>query len=168
MNEEDLERVLGWRNHPDIRRYMFNTIEIKPEQHRQWFERSSNDPTRRLLVFELDGVSLGFVQFSGVEVGGVADWGFCAAPDASKGTGRMIGMNALNFGFKEIGLHKICGQALDFNEPSIRFHLNLGFQKEGVLREHHRAGDFYADLICFGLLQHDWANNNPGACKCQT
>ncbi len=100
---------------------------------------------------------MGFVQFSGVAPGGIADWGFYAAPEARKGSGSKLGVAALGFAFETLGLHKVCGQALDFNEASIRFHLRLGFQQEGVLREQKRIGGKYHDLICFGLLCHDAA-----------
>jgi UDP-4-amino-4,6-dideoxy-N-acetyl-beta-L-altrosamine N-acetyltransferase len=53
-------------------------------------------------------------------------------------------------------LHKLCGQALAFNERSIRFHQNLGFRREGVLRQQHFDGEQYHDVVCFGLLASEW------------
>jgi RimJ/RimL family protein N-acetyltransferase len=66
----------------------------------------------------------------------------------------------LRYGFQTEGLHKIYGQALDFNLPSIQFHRALGFQQEGVLRDQHRDGASYHAIVCFGLLQAEW---NPAA-----
>lgn len=156
MTNADLEQVLAWRNEPDIRRYMLTQHEISLTEHRQWYERNSQDPTRRLLIVEEDGMALGFVHFSGVAPGGIADWGFYAAPGAAKGSGHKLGVTVLNFAFGTLGLHKVCGQALDFNEASIRFHRKLGFQQEGVLRQQHKGADGYHDLICFGLLREEW------------
>lgn len=156
MTREDLLRVLAWRNHPDIRSVMLNRHEISLAEHRAWFERASCDPTKRLLIFDEGGNALGFVSFTGIRGGGIADWGFYTAPDAAKGTGRRLGISALNLGFGEIGLHKICGQALAFNEASIRFHRMLGFRQEGILREQHFDGRHFRDLICFGLLRQEW------------
>jgi UDP-4-amino-4,6-dideoxy-N-acetyl-beta-L-altrosamine N-acetyltransferase len=160
MNEEDLEVVLAWRNHPDIRRYMFTRHEITLDEHRRWFRRSSRDAARRLLIFASNGEARGFVHFNGVAAGGIADWGFYAAPDAPKATGRALGRAALRYGFQVEGLHKVCGQALEFNLPAIRFHRALGFQQEGVLRDQHRDGASYHAVVCFGLLQVEW---NPAA-----
>lgn len=156
MTTEDLERVLAWRNHPDIRRYMYTQHEISPEEHHRWFEKASLDPSRRLLVFELDGVPCGYVQFSGVAAGGIADWGFYVSPEAEKGTGRALGYTALDHAFQELALHKVFGQALAFNERSIAFHISLGFSREGVLRDQHFDGKRYHDVICFGLLRNEW------------
>ena len=156
MQRQDLERVLDWRNHPDIRRVMLTQHEITLPEHRVWFERSSADPAKRLLIVEEHGVPLGYVHFIGVATGAAADWGFYAAPDADKGSGRKLGRAALHFAFQGLGLHKVCGQALSFNHASVRFHRSLGFQQEGVLREQHLLGNAYHDLICFGLLRHEW------------
>jgi len=160
MNEGDLERVLSWRNHPEVRRYMFTQHEITLDEHAQWFARASQDSEHRLLVFEINGTPLGFINIHQISSGGVADWGFYAAPDAPKGTGHALGQAALRYAFKAAGLHKLCGQAMAFNERSIRFHLSLGFQREGVLRQHHFDGQRYHDVVCFGLLANEWQQKN--------
>lgn len=152
----DLELVLAWRNHPAVRRSMLTQNEITWEEHQAWYERACADPKRRLLIAQDDTGPIGYVGISGVAEGGIADWGFYAAPGAPRGAGRRLGRAALEFAFGELRLHKVCGQALASNEPSIRMHLALGFTREGVLREQHRAHDTYHDLHCFGLLRHEW------------
>jgi UDP-4-amino-4,6-dideoxy-N-acetyl-beta-L-altrosamine N-acetyltransferase len=159
LEASDLDRVLAWRNHPAVRAHMLTQHEIGIEEHRAWFARTGSDPSRCLLVLERDGEALGFVQFSQVSEGGAADWGFYAAPDAPQGTGTRLGQLALAHAFGALGLHKVCGQALDSNEASIRFHLRLGFRQEGVLREQHRVGGSYRDLVCFGLLRSEWSRD---------
>lgn len=156
MSADDLHSVLAWRNHPDIRRYMYTQHEITLEEHRAWFERASQDPRKHLLVFEVGGVAQGFVNITEQISPGVADWGFYIAPDATKGTGRQLGQTALQYAFKSLRLHKVCAQALAFNERSIKFHRGLGFQQEGILRDQHYDGENYHAVICFGLLSTEW------------
>lgn len=160
MNEGDLDHVLSWRNHPEVRNYMFSQGEISREEHTRWFAWASENPARRLLIFEIDNIPLGFINIHQIATGGIAEWGFYAAPDAPKGTGRALGQAALRYAFDAAGLHKLCGQALAFNERSIRFHLNLGFQSEGVLRHQHFDGRQYHDVVCFGLLANEWHQAN--------
>lgn len=158
MRSGDLARVLEWRNHPDVRQYMYTRHEISPEEHAQWFARNSEAPGVWLLIYEIDSDPLGFVNFSSTRCAQVADWGFYLAPDAESGTGRSLGAAAVHYAFEDLELHKLCGQALDFNERSIRFHERLGFAREGVLREQHYDGARYHDVICFGLLAAEWKN----------
>lgn len=156
MVHADLERVLAWRNHADVRRYMYSQHEITLDEHQRWFERTLPDPKKHLLIFEANHLPLGFVNFNETGNGGIADWGFYVAPDAPKGSGRQLGCAALSHAFTQLKLHKICGQALAYNQRSILFHQSLGFQQEGTLRDQHFDGERYHHVICFGLLSHEW------------
>lgn len=156
METQDLEMVLGWRNHESVRRFMYTQHEITLDEHSRWFQRASAAPDRHLLIFESDGVPMGFINFHEKGPGGVADWGFYLAPDAPRGTGSALGNAALNYAFGKINLHKVCGEALGFNTGSIRFHEKLGFTREGVLRQQHFDGETYHDIVCFGLIRSEW------------
>ncbi|MCO7570710.1 UDP-4-amino-4,6-dideoxy-N-acetyl-beta-L-altrosamine N-acetyltransferase [Pseudomonas chlororaphis] len=159
MTDDDIDQVLAWRNHDEVRSYMHTQHEITRTEHARWFEQASADPRRALLIFESQGIALGYVNFHQTAQGRTADWGFYAAPDAPKGTGRAMGQAALHYGFTELNLHKVCGQVLAYNERSLRMHCSLGFQQEGVLREQHFDGQSYHDTVCFGLLAAEWQLN---------
>lgn len=151
MTEADLPQVLTWRNHSDIRRFMLSQHEISPHEHRRWYAQAHADTTRRLLIVQQADQALGFVQFSRVAPGGAADWGFYAAPDAPRGSGQKLGRTALAYAFQTLQLQKVCGQALAFNQASIRFHLRLGFVQEQRLPAQHPIGPVPHDLLIFGL-----------------
>lgn len=159
MRYEDLEMVLAWRNHPEIRRYMYTQQEITLAEHKAWFKRNTQDTDKHLLIFEFNEIPLGFVNFSRVTNGPISNWGFYVAPEAPKGTGRQLATAALIHAFTRLKLHKICGQALSFNERSIKLHLGLGFQREGILRDQHFDGHTYHDVVCLGLLTSEWPLN---------
>jgi UDP-4-amino-4,6-dideoxy-N-acetyl-beta-L-altrosamine N-acetyltransferase len=156
MTAHDLDRVRAWRNRPEIRRVMFTAHEIAADEHRRWFEMASVDPTRRLLIFELDGEAQGYVQFSGVAPGAAFDWGFYTAPDAVRGTGRRMGTAALDYAFGEAGASKVLGQALLSNDASIGFHLALGFTDEGERATPHVVGGETFAVRCFGMSRDQW------------
>lgn len=160
MVDEDLEQVLAWRNHQDVRRYMYTQHEISLEEHKRWFERCSQDPNKHVLIFETNSQPLGFVNFNVTTVGSISDWGFYVSPYAAKGTGRNLGRSALHHAFTKLQIHKICGQALAYNERSVRFHQSMGFSKEGILRDQHFDGVRHHDIICFGLLSREWQSNS--------
>ena len=158
MLEGDLERILEWRNNKNIRRYMYNKNLIGIEEHKAWYLEKSKQEGQHLLIFELEGVPLGFVSFS-VREGHLADWGFYTSPEAPKGTGYKLGKIALNYAFEDLQMHKISGEVLDFNKKSIEFHLRMGFTQEGILREHFFDGVSYHSVIYFGLLSMDREGN---------
>jgi UDP-4-amino-4,6-dideoxy-N-acetyl-beta-L-altrosamine N-acetyltransferase len=162
LRRDDLATVLAWRNHPEVRRHMLSQHEISLEEHLAWFERVSQDTSRCLLIVEEDDAPLGFVHFSGVRPGAVSDWGFYAVPDAPRGTGRKLGHAALSHAFGPLKLHKVFGQVLGDNAASLRFHENLGFTREGVLRQHAMVNGQHHDMVCFGILREEWLSRPKG------
>lgn len=162
MAEADLALVLSWRNHPEVRRFMFHQGGIGLEEHRAWFERLSADASSHLLVYlDAAGVPAGFARLTRVDAGPVADWGFYAAPGAPRGTGLGLGRAVLAHAFGPLRLHKVCGQVAAFNEASLRMHRKLGFHEEGVLREQHFDGSRFQDVHCFGMLAGELATESP-------
>ena len=161
MHASDLDRVLAWRNHVDIRRHMLTQHLITTEEHHRWFERASDDPQRHIMLVQDQGVPFGLVHFSGVRPNASAEWGFYLAPDAPQGSGRRLGECAVNFAFATLHVHKLCGQVLAGNAASIRFHERLGFVMEGRLREQVFLQSRHCDLLCFGLLHSEWLHTPP-------
>ncbi|MEW5251338.1 UDP-4-amino-4,6-dideoxy-N-acetyl-beta-L-altrosamine N-acetyltransferase [Microbulbifer discodermiae] len=162
MRKDDLEKVLLWRNDREVRKYMYSAHVIGPEEHSAWFNRVEGSPDFHALIFEFDGKPTGFVKIVRLRGSPVADWGFYLAPGARRGAGKLLGRSALSYGFKQLGLHKLCGQVLQFNERSIRLHKKLGFSQEGVLKEHYFDGSQYYSVICLRLLRDEWESIQEG------
>jgi UDP-4-amino-4,6-dideoxy-N-acetyl-beta-L-altrosamine N-acetyltransferase len=160
MTVSDLERVLEWRNHPDVRQFMLTRREIGLDEHREWFQRCLQTGSRHLFIFQCQNVDLGFVGFSAVPEQQASEWGFYLAPDAPKGTGSKLGDSAIRHAFDSLKVHKIFGHTLGGNVRGIRFHRRMGFREEGLLREHHFDGERHQDIVCFGLLRDEWRSHS--------
>ncbi|MEQ6890042.1 UDP-4-amino-4,6-dideoxy-N-acetyl-beta-L-altrosamine N-acetyltransferase [Halomonas sp. CS7] len=162
LREQDLERIRTWRNHPEVRRFMYTQHAISADEHRGWFQQARDDVDRHLLVVERQcagaaGEPFGFVNLHVVDpCARRAVWGFYLAPEAPRGSGRALGEATLAHTFANLDLHKLCGEALASNDRSIRFHQRLGFMREACLRDHHFDGHTYHDVIGFGLIAADW------------
>lgn len=159
MSTADLAQVLVWRNDVTVRQHMYTKHKIMQDEHERWFESASQDKRKHLLIFEHAGQPLGFVNFNEIAPGGIADWGFYTAPNAPKGSGRLLGRTALIHAFSQLSLHKVCGEVLVANHPSVKLHESLGFQREGMLRDQHFDGDLYHHVVSFGLLAGEWQPN---------
>lgn len=62
----------------------------------------------------------------------------------------------LAYAFDELGLHKVYAKVWEENEGSIHVLEKLGFEREGVLRDHGYAYGEYGDQHWFGLLESEW------------
>jgi [ribosomal protein S5]-alanine N-acetyltransferase len=62
----------------------------------------------------------------------------------------------LRFGFNEMRLHRVWADTDPRNERSIRTLERLGFEREGLLREHYLVHGEPQDAIVYGLLRSGW------------
>lgn len=155
MIASDLEMVLAWRNHPDVRRHMYNQEEIGLDEHSRWFAAASKDARRHLLIFELAGRPAGYVNLFEDEPG-QASWGFYLAPDAARGSGRLLGAQATAYAFETLGLLRMLGEVLQENSVSQGFHERMGFVLEGVIPEKVIAGRTVAGVRKYVLSREAW------------
>ena len=100
MNASDLSMVLRWRNHVDIRKYMYTQHEISVEEHASWFKRTSDDDSKHCLIFEWLGKAVGFASLYLHDDSLSADWGFYIDPLVQqKGSRYVIGACSIRLCF---------------------------------------------------------------------
>lgn len=62
----------------------------------------------------------------------------------------------LTYAFDELGLHKVYAKVWEENGGSIHVLEKLGFEREGVKRDHWYGFGEYRDEHLFGLLESEW------------
>lgn len=62
----------------------------------------------------------------------------------------------LNYGFMELGLHRVAALTASSNDASIALLKHFGFIKEGTLREDYVVNGVNEDSVCFSLLKWEW------------
>tara|TARA_B100000767_G_C19762085_1_gene535638 strand:- start:2033 stop:2539 length:507 start_codon:yes stop_codon:yes gene_type:complete len=159
VEKTDLPMLLQWRNHPDIRKFMFTQENIDLKTHYNWFEEACRDSCKTLLIVEENHEPLGFVQFIKYPKKNWADWGFYTGPDMPKGSGQKLGSMALNYAFSALKYDIICGQSIESNEASIKFHIKMGFSREEKPINHKLSNGNYVSIINFILTQSKWFKN---------
>lgn len=132
--DTDRDTVLAWRNHPEVRRVSLTTHEIGADEHRAWWARATTDPTKRVLIFEHDGVPAGVVLFSHIDPDEKsATWGFYLDVAGLTGAGALLPAwmrleaDAVAYAFDELGLDRLGGETLASNKQVLALHRRFGF-----------------------------------------
>lgn len=76
--------------------------------------------------------------------------------DRGKGYGTEAMRLMLDFGFRELNLHRIQLTVFEYNTVAIRLYESLGFTREGVHREFLQRDAQRYDLLLYGILKHEW------------
>jgi RimJ/RimL family protein N-acetyltransferase len=105
-----------------------------------------------------DDSVIGFARIglSGVQAGKLGyaiaakEWGRGYATDAARAL--------VTYAFKELGLHRITAAIGPDNAASIAVVQQLGFAREGVLRDHVFTNGAWRDSVLFSVLAHEWSH----------
>ncbi len=73
-----------------------------------------------------------------------------------RGYGPEAAARAVEFGFRELALHRLEADADPRNASSIKVLEGLGFRREGCQRERYLLGGEEQDALLFGLLRSEW------------
>ena len=159
FEKSDLELILRWRNSDHIRKFMYQDHIISVEEHQAWYKKVENDDTKIYLIFQHKNQPAGLVNFTEIDrVNSNCKWGFyLGASNIPRGSGTVMGYYAMNYIFGQMGMRKVSGEILDFNEPSRKFFSRLGFVEEGIKRRHILRNDKYIDVYLFSLLADEWS-----------
>lgn len=154
MCGHDLEQVFLLRNHVDIRGVMLNKDLISFEEHFNWFKTRSMEKDRLLIVYESNNVIYGFANvYPVLNENGVFEWGFYLDPNAPKNIRSVFGQKLLDYIFSSENILVVCGNVLNNNFKSIRFHQRLGF--EGY-DSNVGVDSQYSDMKKFFLRKDKW------------
>jgi len=148
--EADCAQVLGWRNHPAVRRVMFTDHLIGPDEHGAWWQRVMASADHRVLIVVHDGIDCGVVTFTRGKAeprdAGVWDWGFYLDPDAFTQPMQQLrawsGMEqqSIVYANDELRAQRIDCEVFTFNAAVLALHKRHRFvERDRYLRE--RGGE---------------------------
>lgn len=168
LEHEDLPLIVEWRNQPSVRRWFFDKSLISRSAQEEWYRRYLADPRRQMFVARLkeSGDPVGVIGFSAIDAANrSAEIGSTIVAGAARGHGYGAEMvrAMLEYGFRDLNLHRIYAYAIGRNAASIRVKQKCGFRIEGVLREAHYCDGAYADVVLLAILRAEWeeALRNP-------
>ena len=155
-----LDNCLRWFGDPEVTRWLVQHIPISRQAEEAWFERTiASDSDIVLAILDENGRHIGNCGFNridlvnrsaefGILIGESDVWGHGHGPEAA----RLI----LEYGFEELGLHRIALGVFSFNEGAIRAYEKVGFVHEGTEREaYFRHGRFH-DHHIMSILESEW------------
>ncbi len=165
LRPDDKDRLLAWRNAPEVAAYMYSDHLITPQEHDRWFAGVAGDDRRDYRIIEMDGAPVGLANFYDIDrAQSRASWAFYLADPSvrGKGVGGMVEFLMIERAFGELALRKLWCEVLASNEAVWRLHLKYGFVQEARLRAHVVKGGQSQDVLGLGLMVEEWARVKPG------
>lgn len=158
LSDEEKALVLKWRNHESVRYWMYSTHVISKKEHLEFINNLKSDNKNFYwLVSDMSGNGLGVIYLQNYDMNNRnAYFGIYTNPERR---GKKIGIILIEclktIAFKIGNLHTLKLEVLDFNERAIKFYMDVGFQREGVLAEFVYRDSKWHDVLIMGAINRD-------------
>lgn len=164
MEKYDADKIVEWRNNPEIRKGLLSYNFINKDRHLEWYVNNNSNKERIDLMVCLRGKNypVGTVNFSSIDFKNrKAEYGILIdKTEWGNGYGKEASKLMFYYGFYELNFNKIYLRVLADNLPAIELYKKLGFLKDGLLRQDIYKKGRYIDVIVMSLLKKDWVGSN--------
>jgi len=164
VTADDKDRIYGWRNLPEVTKYMFTDHHITKEEHDHWFAKILKDKSCKYWIIVYGREEIGLVNITDIdEVNKRCNYASYIASEnlRGKGIGTLAEYDILKHVFDELGINKICAEVIAFNKAGINVHKSLGFKEEGFFRQHRNKNGHFLDVFALAILKSEWIENKP-------
>ncbi len=154
---EDTPLIVRWRNTESVRRNFIFREPFTAEMHTRWMQTrvASGEVLQFIIVDRESGQSVGSVYFRDVDKKNrSAEYGIFIGEEAArgKGLGSETARVFTDYGFRELGLHRISLRLLADNTQAEKSYRNAGFEREGLFRDMVLLDGEYRDVLFMAKL----------------
>jgi RimJ/RimL family protein N-acetyltransferase len=165
FGREDFQRLINWIGSPEFLLQwagpVFQFPLDTPQLEHYVAAAAETPPGRRIFKAVTGGEVVGHIELDAIDRrNGSARMSRVLIADARRGGGAGYAMvqALLEFGFGDLGLHRIDLVVFDFNLAAIACYEKAGFVREGHIRDARRMGDRYWSLYQMSMLEDEWKN----------
>lgn len=158
LQKEDLQTRVEWMNNEKVYSSMHFSVPVVMENTVRWFENNIGNEKRADVAFEEDGEIVAFGGLTGVDptLKKAELYIFVNPNIQAKGYGTKATMQLCEYGFNELGLHKIYLETNSDNYGAQKVYERCGFKLEGTLRHEYLTKDSeWKDRLYYGKLKDE-------------
>lgn len=160
MTEDDTDLIVKWRNQKNVRDYFIYQADFTREGHLYWLhEVVEKGRAAQMMICEKEtDKPVGSVYIRDIDhTHHKGEYGIFIGEESARGKG--IGTSAaklmIEYGFQELGLHRIYLRVLNGNEQAVRSYEKAGFVKEGYLKEDAYINGKYVDIVWMAIVNEE-------------
>lgn len=167
VDQQVLDFVFGEYSDDQLKRFLgFETdqeLSADKEKHREGFSMFN----KKILFFQIlwgaekktigwCGYHTWYFQHDRAEIG----YGIFAEELRNQKIMSQVIPYVIEYGFGNMDLNRIEAFVAEYNTPSVKLLEKLGFEREGVLKQHYCVNGRHEDSTLFALLREDYSSNS--------
>lgn len=154
---EDWQAVYEYTSNADVMTYIPEGV-FTEEDAKKFVEENSGDKAEKFaVVLKDENILIGHIAFYNVFGGHTYEIGWVFNPKFyNKGYASEAAYAALNYGFKELKLHRIIATCQPENPPSYRVMEKIGMRREGHFKKCIPNGNEWWDEYYYAILDEEF------------
>ena len=157
VKQDDLKFLRDWRNTPAIWENNTQFILLNLKQQNSWFKKINDNISKERMFTVIDGKQnpigiCGLVQIDEDNRNAKVAIIIGNTKNHSKGIGTESLNLLLEYGFKELKIHRIDAEVIEYNKKSLNFFKKLGFKQEAVMRDYIFRNGKWWNLFIFSKI----------------
>jgi UDP-4-amino-4,6-dideoxy-N-acetyl-beta-L-altrosamine N-acetyltransferase len=151
LSDSKKEIVLRWRNHKEIKKWMYNSNNITILEHLNFINNLKKDQTKRYFLVKKREDYIGVIDFTNINYTNLeCKFGFYVNPFLGvSGIGTALLKLAIEYVFSILKLKRIKLEVLRENKKAIHLYKKFNFKEICVKKVDNK------DVICMELLYED-------------
>jgi len=154
LSSEEREMVLNWRNHDNVRKWMYSDNIISLNEHINFIDQLAEDTSNYYWVVKnKDGIYFGTIYLNKIDFKNIHAYiGIYSNPYTEiKNKGHLLIQCIKKLAFEVVELHTLKLEVIDNNQKAIYFYKKSGFNEEGRLKEFVFKDGQWHDVIIMGI-----------------
>ena len=127
LKPEEKEMILKWRNHPEIRMWMYNQDEIKLEEHLRFIESLKSRKDKLYFLVKKEEEFIGVIDFTQLVEKKSVHMGIYSNPNL-KGNGKILLNKIIDYSFNNLKVERIFSEGLMENEKAYILYKSFNFK----------------------------------------
>lgn len=154
LSNDERRMVLDWRNHDNIRKWMYSDNIITEEEHLSFIDKLVTDNSRFYWIVKSKDEYFGTISFSKIDFKNKhAYLGIYSNPyNTIKNKGHSLIQCIKKLAFEIADIHTLKLEVIENNEKAIQFYRKSGFNEEGRLKEFVFKDGKWHDVIIMGII----------------
>lgn len=162
LTKESADLIYQWVNDEDLRAYTGTLYPVSEYEHDEWIRQIATAKDRKLFLIcdQSNDLPIGTIGLRNMDFINrraelyisIGNKEYRSLPKGQGGFGTDAVRTLVKYCFDRLNLHKISLNVYEENIRAIKCYEKAGFQKEGLLRDHHFGNGRYENVVVMGII----------------
>ncbi len=160
MIESDTDNIIKWRNSSSVKKNFIDQNDFTPESHLKWLHSvvETGKAEQFIIIDKELEQPVGSVYFRDIDMKHKkAEFGIFIGEENArgKGFGTEVAKIFIQYGFNNLGLHRIFLRVLADNEQAIKSYEKSGFKYEGTMVDDVFINNQFVSIVRMAIVNKE-------------